>query len=226
MSGLDRFLATFFDGRVMARYMPDLAAAIGTTLWVAVAVIVVGVALGLMLACLRSFRWRVVNFFIVVFADIGRAIPPLVVILILYFGLPSVGVMLSSEMVLFLVLAGVLAAFSEEIFWAGITSVPRGQWEAGRATGLGRTQTLLHIVLPQAIRLAIPPLVNRALATTKMTALGAVIGVKEILAVSSSAQSFAASATPLTMAAIAYLAIFLPVVVASRLIERRFAWKI
>lgn len=226
MSGLDRFLATFFDGRVMARYMPDLAAAIGTTLWVAAAVIVVGVALGLTLACLRSFRWRVVNFFIVVFADIGRAIPPLVVILILYFGLPSVGVMLSSEMVLFLVLAGVLAAFSEEIFWAGITSVPRGQWEAGGATGLGRTQTLLHIVLPQAIRLAIPPLVNRALATTKMTALGAVIGVKEILAVSSSAQSFAASATPLTMAAIAYLAIFLPVVVASRLIERRFAWKI
>ncbi len=221
-----RFLDTFFDGTVMAKYLPDLASAIVTTLWLSAVIVLGGLALGLALACLRTLgRWYL-TLPIVAFADIGRALPPLVVILIFYFGLPGLGINLSGPMVLILVLGGVLAAFAEEIFWAGLTSVSKGQWEAGRATGLSFGQTLFEIALPQAIRLGIPPLVNRALAITKMTALGSVIGVKEILAVSSSAQSFSGSATPLTMAALAYLAIFLPVVILSRLLEKRYAWAV
>ncbi|WP_241565230.1 amino acid ABC transporter permease [Paenirhodobacter populi] len=226
LSGLDRFLNTFFNGRVMARYLPEVVSAIGTTLWISAAVIVAGLILGLGLACLRTLGIRWLSFLIVIFADIGRALPPLVIILLFYFGLPGLGITLSGPMVLFVVLASTLAAFTEEIFWAGITSVPRGQWEAGRATGLGRGQILGRIILPQAIRLGIPPLVNRVLSISKMTALGSVIGVKEILSVSSSAQSFSGSATPLTMAALAYLVIFLPLVIASRFLERRFAWKV
>ncbi|WP_343504378.1 amino acid ABC transporter permease [Alloyangia pacifica] len=221
-----RFLDTFFDGTVMAKYLPDLLSAIVTTLWLSAIIVVGGLALGLVLACLRTLgRWYL-TLPIVAFADIGRALPPLVVILIFYFGLPGLGINLSGPMVLILVLGGVLAAFAEEIFWAGLTAVTKGQWEAGRATGLSFAQTLFEIALPQAIRMGIPPLVNRALAITKMTALGSVIGVKEILAVSSSAQSFSGSATPLTMAALAYLAIFLPVVILSRLLERRYAWAV
>lgn len=221
-----RFLDTFFDGAVMAKYLPDLLSAIVTTLWLSAIIVVGGLALGLVLACLRTLgRWYL-TLPIVAFADIGRALPPLVVILIFYFGLPGLGISLSGPMVLILVLGGVLAAFAEEIFWAGLTAVSKGQWEAGRATGLSFAQTLFEIALPQAIRMGIPPLVNRALAITKMTALGSVIGVKEILAVSSSAQSFSGSATPLTMAALAYLAIFLPVVILSRLLERRYAWAV
>ena len=67
---------------------------------------------------------------------------------------------------------GVLMAFSEEIFWAGITSVAKGQWEAARSTGLTFGQTLVSVVLPQAFRLTIPPLTNRTIALTKGTALG------------------------------------------------------
>ncbi|GGB21706.1 amino acid ABC transporter permease [Allosediminivita pacifica] len=221
-----RFLDTFFDGAVMAKYLPELLSAIVTTLWISLIVVVAGLALGLVMACLRTLgRWYL-TLPIVAFADIGRALPPLVVILIFYFGLPGLGINLSGPMVLILVLGGVLAAFAEEIFWAGLTSVSRGQWEAGRATGLGFGQTLFEIALPQAVRMGIPPLVNRALAITKMTALGSVIGVKEILTVSSSAQSFSGSATPLTMAALAYLAIFLPVVILSRVLEQRYAWAV
>ena len=219
-----RFLDTFFDGAVMARYLPDLLSAIVTTLWLSGLIVVGGLVLGLALACLRTMgRWYV-TLPIVVFADLGRALPPLVVILIFYFGLPGLGISLSGPLVLILVLGGVLAAFAAEIFWAGLTSVPKGQWEAGRATGLSFARTLFDIALPQAVRMGIPPLVNRALAITKMTALGSVIGVKEILAVSSSAQSFSGSATPLTMAALAYLAIFLPVVILSRVLEKRYSW--
>jgi polar amino acid transport system permease protein len=225
LSGLDRFLDTFFNPTVIVRYLPDLASGTLVTIGIGAATIVAGIALGLFLACLRVRRIRLFDLLIVAWADVGRALPPLVVILIFYFGLPSVGIRLSGPMVLFLVLSGTLSAFAEEIFWAGFTAIDKGQWEAGRATGLGFTTTLLHIALPQAVRLALPPLVNRALAITKMTALGSVIGVSEILSAATTAQSFSASATPLTMAAIAYLIVFLPFVVLARLLERRFAWK-
>jgi polar amino acid transport system permease protein len=161
----------------------------------------------------------------VVFVDVFRALPPLVAILLIYFGLPSVGINLPSFVVLWLVLSLVLAAFAEEIFWAGITSTPKGQWEAARSTGLAFSTTLTHVVLPQAIRLGVPPLTNRTIAITKNTALGTVIGVGEILNQATTAQSFTGNATPLMMGAIAYIALFVPVVALGRWIETRFSWR-
>ena len=119
----------------------------------------------------------------------------------------------------------VLAAFSEEIIWAGLTSVDSGQWKAARSTGLSLNQTLIWIILPQAFRLAIPPLTNRAIAITKMTALGTVIGVPDILNQATTAQSFSGNASPLMIAAIIYVVIFLPLVVASRWLEEKFSWR-
>ena len=118
-----------------------------------------------------------------------------------------------------------LAAFAEEIFWAGILSVERGQWEAARATGLAFLETLRFVVLPQAMRLAIPPLTNRAIAIGKSTALASVVAVPEILNQASSAQAIAANPSPLTLAALAYLVIFLPLVAASRWVESRLVWR-
>ena len=122
-------------------------------------------------------------------------------------------------------LAAVLAAFAEEIFWAGILSVRRGQWDAARSTGLTFTDTLIFVVLPQTIRMVLPPLVNRTIAITKNTALGTVIGVPEILNQATTAVSFSANATPLMMGAIAYIILFIPVVAFGRYLETRFAWR-
>src|SRR5205823_6323071 len=124
-----------------------------------------------------------------------------------------------------LCLPSLLAAFAEEIFWAGILSIPKGQWEAARSTGLGFLGTLAYVVLRQAIRLTVPPLTNRTIAITKNTALGTVIGVGEILNQATTAQSFSGNATPLMMGAIAYVILFIPVVVFGRLLETRFAWR-
>jgi len=154
-----------------------------------------------------------------------RALPPLVLVLLVYFGLPNVGINLPSGAVLWLVLSLVLGAFAEEIFWAGILSVRKGQWEAARSTGLGFAQTLAYVILPQAIRLTVPPLTNRTIAITKNTALGSVIGVPEILNVATTTESFIGNATPLTMGALAYVALFVPVVLFGRWLETRFAWR-
>ena len=181
MDGWALFVDTFFKPALIERYLPDIIKGFFVTIEVAVLVVLCGIALGLVLAVIRSYRIRALNVLIVIFVDMFRALPPLVVILLFYFGLPNVGIVMSNFVVLWLVLTLVLAAFAEEIFWAGILSVRQGQWEAARSTGLGYGQTLAYVVLPQAVRMTVPPLTNRTIAITKNSALGTVIGVGEIL---------------------------------------------
>src|SRR5919204_1872191 len=225
MSNWERFVDAFFNARVMARYFPDIAYGMLVTIELAALVIISGLIAGLALALLRSLGYRPVNLLIIFIVDLFRALPPLVVIVFIYFGLPAVDVSPSGFVSTWLSLALVLMAFSEEIFWAGITSIAKGQWEAARSTGLSYGQTLLNVVLPQAIRLTIPPLTNRTIAITKGTALGSVVAVTEILGQASSAVSNSYNPSPLMMGAAAYLVLFVPVVVAGRWVETRFAWK-
>jgi polar amino acid transport system permease protein len=222
---MERFIETFFKPAVIASTWPKILDGMLITVELAIVVVVSGLVFGLLLALIRTAQVGLVNAIIVVFVDVLRALPPLVMVLIAYFGLPNVGLTLSSFAVLWLVLAGVLAAFAEEIFWAGILSVRRGQWDAARSTGLSFAETLAFVVLPQTIRMVLPPLVNRTIAITKNTALGTVIGVPELLNVATTQVSFISNATPLTMAAIGYLVIFVPVVLFGSWLEARFAFR-
>jgi polar amino acid transport system permease protein len=225
MDNWSLFLDTFFKRELIVRYLPDILKGMVVTVEIAVLVVITGIAAGLALALARSLHLRIVSASIVIFVDVARALPPLVLILIIYFGLPNVGIVLPSYAVLWLVLSAILAAFAEEIFWAGILSVRKGQWEAARSTGLGYAGALLYVVLPQAVRLTVPPLTNRTIVITKNTALGTVIGVPEILNQATTAEAFSLNATPLMMGAIAYLVLFVPVVIAGRWLEARYAWR-
>ena len=225
MSNWDRFVETFFNAKIMAKYLPDIAYGMLVTVELAALVIVTGIALGLALALLRSLGFRPVNWLIIFVVDLFRALPPLVIIVFIYFALPAVDVAPSGFVSTWLSLMLVLTAFSEEIFWAGITSIPRGHWEAARSTGLSYGQTLVSVVLPQALRLTIPPLTNRTIAITKGTALGTVVAVSEILGMASSAVSNSYNPSPLTLGAGAYLILFFPMVVFGRWLETRMAWK-
>lgn len=222
---MERFVQTFFDPAMLASTWPAILRGMLVTVEIAALVVITGLALGLGLAVLRQRGGRLVEWPLMFFVDLMRAVPPLVTVLLVYFGLPNIGISLPSFAVLWLVLSLVLAAFAEEIFWAGILSVRKGQWEAARSTGLSENLTLLYVVLPQAIRLAVPPLTNRTIAITKNTALGTVIGVPEIINQATTAVSFSGNATPLMMGAIAYLILFIPIIGFGRWIESRFAWR-
>lgn len=222
---MDAFADQFFNLEVMAKYLPDVVGGLWVTLALALGVIVSGVVLGFALACLRAFEWQPVNWLIVLFVDLFRALPPLVLLIVGYFGLPYAGIQLSGFTISWLCLSFVLAAFAEEIFWAGITSVHKGQWEAARSTGLSFPETLIYVVIPQAVRMTIPPLTNRTIAITKNTALASVVAVQEMLTVAQTSLAYAANTSPLTLAAIGYLLVFFPLVVLSRWVETRFAWK-
>jgi polar amino acid transport system permease protein len=225
MQSWHKFVETFFNGKVMLKYLPDIVAGTMLTIELALLIVVSGLAAGLVLALVRSLAIRPLNWLIIFVVDLFRSLPPLVVIVLIYFGLPSAGVSPSAFVSTWLSLALVLMAFAEEIYWAGITSVPKGQWEAARSTGLGFRQTLMNVVLPQALRLTIAPLTNRTIAITKGTALGTVVALHEILGMASSAVSNSYNPSPLMMGAAAYLLLFIPVVVGARWIETRFAWK-
>ena len=225
MTSLQRFVFSFLNLEVMARYLPAVLSGLVLTVEIALAVIATGLVLGLVVALVRSLQIRPLNWLIVFVVDLFRALPPLVVIVLFYFALPYVGVRMSGFTATWASLSLVLAAFAEEIFWAGILAVPRGQWEAARSTGLTFGQTLAFVILPHAVRLTIAPLTNRAIAITKGTALGSVVGVQEILSQAITGQSFAGNPSPLTLGALAYLVLFVPFVVFGRWVETRFAWR-
>ncbi|MGK7865995.1 amino acid ABC transporter permease [Falsiroseomonas sp. E2-1-a20] len=225
MTGWEAFAFNFLNPEVAARYAPMILQGLGITILLALLVIAAGLLLGLALAVVRAFGVRPLNWAIIFVVDLFRALPPLVIIVLIYFGLPAAGLSMSGFWATWLSLTLVLMAFAEEIFWAGISAVPVGQWEAGRAVGLHFLPTLRLIVLPQAVRIAIPPLVNRTIAITKGTALGSVVAVSEILGAAQSGMAFSGNTTPLTLGAAAYLVLFLPVVVAGRWVETKFAWK-
>lgn len=216
------FLFTFFNLEVARQYWPIIASGALVTVGVGLAVIVTGTALGLLLAILRALGRRTISLPIIAFADIMRSLPPLVVLIVLYFGLPALGLPLSAFAVTWLSLSLVLAAYAEESIWAGISSVPDGQLEAARSTGMRWWQAMRSILLPQALRRAVPPLTNRVISITKNTALGSVVALNEILNNAQGASSYAGNPTPLMMAAGAYLIVFLPLVIFSRWLEQHW----
>lgn len=225
MTDWDRFVFTFFNAQVMSATWPRIVEGFLLTIELALLIVVAGLALGLALAVIRSFGIRPLNWVIIFLVDLFRALPPLVIIVLIYFGLPSLGPAPSGFVSTWISLTLVLAAFAEEIVWGGILAVPKGQWEAARSTGLGFAATLTYVVLPQALRLSIPPLTNRTIAITKGTALGSVVAVAEILSVASGVVAVTSNPSPLTLGALAYLVLFIPVVAAGRWVETRFAWK-
>lgn len=220
---MDRLGETFGNLAVLRAYGPGVLAGLWVTLGVALTTVLAGVGGGFLLGLLRCLRWRVLDWVILAWVDLFRSLPQLVVIIVAYFALPYAGIQLSPFAATVLALGCVLSAFSAEIVWAAIGAVPPGQWDAARALGLHDGRTLATVVLPQAIRLAVPLLTNRAIAVAKGTALGAAVSLPELLSNAQSATAQSANPSPLTLAGVLYLLLFLPLVVASRWLERRSA---
>lgn len=216
---MDRLLENVLNLQVMADALPMVLRGFGTTVVVSVLVIALGLAAGLALAVVRTFGIRLVDAAIVGWVDLFRTLPQLVIIIFLYFGMPYVGFTPSPFATTVMALGAVLSAFACEIFWSAMQAVPRGQRDAAQALGFRPLRMLFEIILPQAVRLAIPMLTNRAISISKGTALGTAVSLPETLGQAQSFMSIVANPSPLTLAAAFYLVLFLPLVVASRWME-------
>lgn len=222
---LDRLVENFFNLDVLGRYFPSMLAGFGVTIRVAVVVVLAGLALGLILALLRCWNRPWMTGLITAYVDVFRTLPQLVIIIFIYFALPYGGVSLSPFAATTASLVCVLSAFSAEIFWSAIQATPAGQWSAARGLGLREHDVIRFVILPQAVRTAIPMLANRSIAITKGTALGSAISLPEIVGTAQSAAQMSANPSPLTLAAVLYLILFVPLVVGSRYLELRYKWR-
>ena len=137
---------------------------------------------GLILALLAQRRGSpLVRWPLMAWVDFFRAFPPLVLLILLFAGLPFAGLELGGFACVAIAFFLNTGAYYGEILRAGIESVPRGQVEAARSTGLSRLQAMTYVVLPQAVRNVLPDLLSNTLEVVKLTSLGSVVAVPELL---------------------------------------------
>lgn len=162
-----------------------------------------------------------------IYVELFLALPVLVLLIWIYYCSPLIGLNTSGFWTAVLALALSLSAFVAEIVRSGLMSVPEGQVEAARALGMSRTQTLVHIVIPQALRVMIPPLLATYISTLKLSSLASVIAVYELL---HSAQNLIMhSFRPLeiyTTVAVVYVIIILPLALVTRRLESTRNWRL
>jgi len=196
----------------MAQALPLLLKGAVTTLQLCAVVIVAGLAGGLALALAALSRNAALHWSAVVFIDLFRALPPLVLLVFVYSGLPFAGLRLSPFMAVVIAFFLNNSAYFAEVFRAGINAVPKGQTEAARATGLSPAQTMGFVVLPQAVRNVLPDLLSNTVEVVKLTSLASVVSLSELLYSANMARSVTYNASPLVLAAGMYLIVLWPLV--------------
>lgn len=151
------------------------------TIELSILAIILSVALGLVVALLGLSERRGLRAANRVYVEVFRAIPMLVMVLWVYYGLPVVlGIKLGPFFAGVLALAFCDSAFEAEIFRGGIQSIEKGQVEASRSLGLGYFHTMRYVILPQALRRVLPPLGNQFVYMLKMSSLVSIIGLLEL----------------------------------------------
>ena len=216
-------LRTFFNLDVLAQTWPLLLSGLRVTVLLGLASIVLGMAGGLAFALLRLYGPKPLRRVAVAYIDVFRAIPLLVLLIVVYYALPFVGLRLTPFTAAASALSLVASAYSAEIFRAGIEAVPKGQFEAARALGLRPLPLMAKVVLPQAVRIVIPPLTSNSINVLKDTALASVVAMPDLLKQATQAQALSANPTPLIVAAGIYLLMLLPLVRLVGLLEARWA---
>lgn len=211
----------FFNVPTIKKAWPYLVRGFWTTLLLAAAAAVISTVVGLLLAVFRSFNNPVLNFFIILYVDVFRAMPIIVLMMLIYYALPFMNIRLSA------IASGILAlglnssAYVSEIFRAGFLSIKKGQLEAAHALGLNPVQTMKLVVLPQAFKVVIPPLVGNYVASAKDTALASSISIIELLKAGLAQQSLLANPSPLIFVTVLYMVMFIPLTRFSGLLERK-----
>jgi polar amino acid transport system substrate-binding protein len=206
-------------------FIPLLLRGALVTIEISAASMAIAIALGLLLALLRVFGPPVMSWPIVGFIEIVRGTPLLIQLFIIFYGLPSIGIRLSPFWAAVAGLGINYAAYEAENYRAGIQSIPRGQMDAAMALGLTRLQTIRRIILPQAMRLVIPPVTNDFIALLKDSSLVSVITMVELTKMYGqlAATYYDYIGIGLLTAAI-YFLLGLPIARLSRMLEGRLAY--
>jgi polar amino acid transport system permease protein len=211
-----------FDLSIFLEAFPLLLRGAWVTLYLSLISSSVGAALGLLVGVARVSRIRTLRAGATVYTEVIRGTPLLMQLIVLYYGLPSVGINLEAVMAGIIGLSANSAAYVGEIFRAGIQSVGRGQREAALASGLTRLQTMRHIIIPQAFRLVLPPLTNEFVTMLKDSSLVSTLAIAELLRTGREIVAWKVNVfSPFAGVTLLYLAMTLPLTHLARHLERR-----
>lgn len=189
---------------------------------------VLGLAIAIVLALMRLSSIGVYRWIAFVYIEFFRGLPALVVFLVMGFGLPVAfpGFALPQLITIMIALALVGSAYMAETIRAGIQAVPKGQVEAARSLGMSSSRAMITIVLPQAMRIILPPLTNELILLTKDSSLAYILGSsvdgRELAALARAEIVNTASLTPFIVIAVCYLVITIPLSYLSRVLERKY----
>jgi polar amino acid transport system permease protein len=218
-----RFVDVFLNAEILWRALPMLLRGLWNTVLLGTSTVVLGTILGVLVCLVRLYAWAPLRALAVLYIDVVRAMPVLVLLILIYFALPFAGRAFTLDPFPAALLALTLAmgAYTAEVARAGIQAVPRGQFEAANALGLGFWTTLRRVILPQALRLVIPPHVSNCVSVVKDTALAAVVTMPELMRQAQDAQALFANPSPLIGAAAIYVILLWPLVRFTAWLERR-----
>jgi polar amino acid transport system permease protein len=214
---MEAIVQQFFNLDIMGRALPLVLTGLWTTLLICLIVIPLGLAGGVLVAAASLSPNQPLRRGTKLLVDLFRALPPLVLLILVYSGLPFIGIRMTPLTAVSVAFFLNNSAYYGEVFRAGLESVPKGQWEAARSTGLGAVQTFLWVVLPQGIRNVLPDLVSNTVEVVKLTSLASVVSMPEMLYSADMARSLTFNASPIIMAAAIYIALLWPAV---RLVSR------
>jgi polar amino acid transport system permease protein len=220
---VDQVIQQYLDWDSARPYFGELAWGFWVTIQIALLAEAIALAFGLVLAVLRRGGW--VRFLAIAYINFFRAVPALLVLIIMYVSFPFLPIPVVEDLtgfqIGFIGLGLVYAAYIAEVYRAGIESVDRGQHEAARSLGMSQRQTMRLVIVPQAVRRVLPPLMNDFIALTKDVALVSVIAVSDVVGVARDAQAVTFNSTTLTVALAFYLVFTLPLIwVLDRVIAR------
>ena len=210
MDALQLFLDNFADWQSIARIWPLLWQGLQLTALLAAVTLPLAILVGLAIAVIYSFHNKAVNVLLLIWIDLFRSFPVLVLLILLFYGLPFLGLKLPSFAACVLALALNNSGYYGEIFRAGIESVPTGQREAARALGLRPLQVVFLVILPQAIARVLAPLASNSLELVKTTSIASLVALPELLRSARVAQEQTYNPTPLTAAAVIFFVLLWP----------------
>jgi putative glutamine transport system permease protein len=209
---------------VLGEYRDVLLGGLLTTLGLALASWVVAVVVGLIVAQMRLAGVAALRALGTAYVEFFRNIPPILIIFFFYFALPSLEIELSPFAAVTLGVGLYGAAIMSEIIRSGVAAVPRGQFECATAYGMSYLQAMRLVVLPQALRVVIPPMGTETINVIKNTSLGAAVSMGEILGAANEVGSLTfAYGVAFLAAAVLYLLLTLPAAAAVNLLEHKMA---
>lgn len=206
----------------MTELFLSLLRGVPITLAVTFGAFLLGAMIGVPLVLMRRSRLPVLQVPARIYIDVMRGIPPIVWLFIIFFGIGSGIVVLSSLQAALLGMGLVSAAYLAETYRGGFLSLPAGQVEAATALGMSRIDIIRYVLAPQVLRVSIPPMATFLVSLLKDTTVASTIGVRDIMMLASQeAQSAGGGFAPFILAAFLYILLSIPVALFSRRMDAR-----